>query len=93
MTSLERVDDFEPIGDLVAVFLARTWHRQLEGVPLPDSIAIDAEARRAHAAACREHNPDATDVQVAAYWDQLGDESRNAFRNGARLRLAEGATR
>lgn len=64
-----------------------------EGARMPDLIDIDAEARRMHAEACRESNPDVSDARIDAYWGQIGDESRDAYRRAAAIRLAEGAVR
>lgn len=48
---------------------------------------VEADARREHAAACRLHNPDVTDEQIAGYWLQLSDGFRERLLNGARRRL------
>jgi len=81
----------ELLGDLAAVFLARTWHNQ--GADMPDQIDIDEEAQRLHAAACRKYNPNVTDMRIASYWEGIGDVGRAGYRRYAERRLTEEATR
>jgi hypothetical protein len=63
-----------------------------QGDPMPDD-PVEAEARRDHAAVCREYNPDATDEQIAKNWNGLGAAGRDGWLKTARRRLAEEATR
>jgi hypothetical protein len=62
-----------------------------EGEPMSDHIL--AEARRHHAAVCRDYNPNVTQEQIDFYWAGLGDTSQNSYLRSAQRRLNEGATR
>jgi hypothetical protein len=62
-----------------------------EGAPMPDHIL--AEARRHHAAVCRNYNPAATDDEIATFWDYLGPAGREGYLRTAEQRLAEEASR
>lgn len=93
MSPPERVDDFEPLGDLAAAYLARLWHQQHKGASMPDRDTVLAEARRHHAEVCRGYDPNAGDDQIAAWWNLLGPAGREGYLRTAEQHLTENVTR
>jgi hypothetical protein len=59
------------------------------GAPMTDPL--EAAARADHARHCRDHDPNITDVQIDAYWDAIGELSRDVFRQIAAARGAASA--
>lgn len=64
-----------------------------EGAPMPDTDTVLTEARRHHAAVCRDYNPNVTQEQIDFYWATLGDAGRSGYLRTAEQQLNEGATR
>lgn len=64
-----------------------------EGDPMPTTDNVLVEARRHHAAVCRDYNPNVTQEQIDFYWAGLGDTSQNSYLRTAEQQLNEGATR
>ncbi len=80
----------ERLGELAAVFLARTWHQQ--GDPMPDEPGFEERAQRIHAHAVRAGKPEATVEDITRSWNHLSPAARNQYRRIAASDLPKETT-
>jgi hypothetical protein len=83
----------ELFGDIALDLLADLQRQQRQGDPMPNPDAVLAAARAHHAAVCRGYNPEATDEQIAKFWDLLGPSGREGYLRTAERNLTEEAAR